>query len=804
MALTTIVYGQVRGGSGSAGTPLAFNGTFWVQATQLPTGSPGVAQSAWTDGQIIQISTPAVVSVGAFPHVTSKGQCNLATFPGVDPTGNFDSQAGIAAAVAYAEANALTLFVPYGDYRVSRDTIVSGALVIEGETPLTVAGNLQPSIRAADTFLPGVNTAWMGPAFRVTPGSCAKPVQYVHSGNFYRALINGSASNGNLPLMFLSESPFSNLNGLSAFTIEYLIKITAGTIPSPSYFPYVGGGKSTHSPLTSALNVLFNGTGPFGMTVTLTVAGGSVTCSTGATAFALNTDYAIAITWDGTTLKLFAGAPGGAPTITASNTGGTGAVVQHWWEDFIMGGSATSGDWPLNIFNGGPGMQWGNFRLSSTAHTITTMPSTEFLYASDVLSDTLMLVSFAPANLSDLTGVLAITHSPLTFGVNLSGQGSGLLMWRNIFFNGTEAGGGATFKNINFRTIEAIQAECTNQVNDENCNFNCQKGITRVNNCFYWHSTNATYQTGHFNTGNVSHCWGAAAITASGIALVDNPNFGSQDSSNVGLIFSGSPGCLIKNLIINTINGYCGLILRGGGGAQSDFLLHNVGLGSEGGVGGVIDTVAIFDSLQNLVWQGGGLFPLTNVGSGYSLLIDGGAHYRMCIDLAAGPGNVTSHLGSPAGAAPVYPVILDSAYQGQGIENALAWSDGSIDVVVTTLESNGRTVWNAVNNGSITCQWFTSANGSGIPIAQGAGGGPTGPDFTCRTIVITDTGAHLTGLTAVVAPTKAAGHRRRILNSTLQSITFGAAAGATVTIAAGKTAEVESNGSGWERVTPDT
>lgn len=801
--MNTIVYGQVRGGPGSAGAPLAYNGTFWVPAAQMPTGSPGAALSSWTEGQIIQISVPAVMSVGAYPHVTAKGQCNLATFPGVDPTGNFDSYAGIAAAVAYAAANNLSLFVPYGDYRVSRDVVVNTRLTIEGDTSLTIGGNIQPSIRAADTFLPGVTAGWMGPAFRVTPPSCARPVQYAHTANFYRALINGSAANGNMPLMFLSESPFSNLNGLSAFTLEYLIKVTAGSIPGPTYFPYVGGSRSTKSPLTSALSVLFNGTGPFGMTVSLTVAGGTVSCSTSPTAFSLNTDYAIAITWDGTTLKLFAGPPGSAPTITASNTGGTGAVVQRWWEDFIMGASAAGGNWPLGTTNGGPAMQWGNFRLSSTAHTITTMPSTEFSYSTDLHSDTLMLLSFAPANLSDLTGVLVTTNSPLTFGISLGGTGVGLLMWRNVFSNGTEAGGGVTFKNINFRTVEAVQAECSNQVNDENCNFNCQKGITRVNNSFYWHSTSASYQTGSFNAGNASHCWGSAALDVSGIGVIDSPNFGSQDSSNVGLVFNGSSGCVIRNLSINTINGYVGMILRGGGGSQSDFLLHNVGLGSEGGAG-AIDTMVILDQLENFIWQGGGLFPLTNITNGYSLLIDGGAHYRIGIDFAAGPGNVTSHIGSPAGGSPIYPVILESAYQGQGLESALPWSDGSIDVVIATLESNGRTAWNATGSGSITCQWFTSANGSGVPVAQGAGGGPTGPDFSCRTIVITDTGVHLTGTTAVVAPTKAAGHRRRILNSTLQSLTFGASTGATVTIAAGKTAEVESNGSGWERVTSDT
>lgn len=55
---TSITYGVVRGGSGSSGDALAYNGAFWLPAAQLPTGSPGTAQQAWTEGQTIQISVP--------------------------------------------------------------------------------------------------------------------------------------------------------------------------------------------------------------------------------------------------------------------------------------------------------------------------------------------------------------------------------------------------------------------------------------------------------------------------------------------------------------------------------------------------------------------------------------------------------------------------------------------------------------------------------------------------------------------------------------------------------------------------
>lgn len=61
---TVIVYGVVRGGPGTAGQALAYNGSFWVPAAALPTGSPGTAQSAWNDGDTIQIAVPAPSSGG--------------------------------------------------------------------------------------------------------------------------------------------------------------------------------------------------------------------------------------------------------------------------------------------------------------------------------------------------------------------------------------------------------------------------------------------------------------------------------------------------------------------------------------------------------------------------------------------------------------------------------------------------------------------------------------------------------------------------------------------------------------------
>ncbi|HEY2598588.1 MAG TPA: hypothetical protein VGJ79_08925, partial [Candidatus Dormibacteraeota bacterium] len=140
---------------------------------------------------------------------------------------------------------------------------------------------------------------------------------------------------------------------------------------------------------------------------------------------------------------------------------------------------------------------------------------------------------------------------------------------------------------------------------------------------------------------------------------------------------------------------------------------------------------------------------------------------------------------------PANPLRVLGSYQGKGLEPPVPWSDGSVDVIIEPLEKNGRSLWDATGSGTITCQWFKAIT-------------PTGPDFSCRSIVITDTGSHLSTGTNILVPTTFAGHERRLVNSTLQPLIFGASTGSKITVAAGKTALLLSNGAGWERGTLDS
>ena len=211
-----------------------------------------------------------------------------------------------------------------------------------------------------------------------------------------------------------------------------------------------------------------------------------------------------------------------------------------------------------------------------------------------------------------------------------------------------------------------------------------------------------------------------------------------------------------------------------------------------------IQALAIFNDNTNVNWNGGGLYPLTNCLRQCNVLIDKGAgntgpagtggQYRFNFDLAGHSTYIASHFSCPPGHAPTFPIILESAYQGRGIEGLYPWSDGYANVVVQPLETNGRSVYATTSSAAITCQWMTPQPGT-------VG---SGPDFSCGTIVITDTGNFLTGTTVVNPPANFqnfTGYTRTVVAPSTYAIIFGG-----VLIGPGQTAVLQTNGTGWTRI----
>ena len=423
------------------------------------------------------------------------------------------------------------------------------------------------------------------------------------------------------------------------------------------------------------------------------------------------------------------------------------------------------------------------------------MPATEFLVG-DRDANTLLMISFDPAYRTGLCGIVGTTHDPGFSGYPLAGPGSIYLPWRNIIST-VGQGVRCDFKNLVLAGMEGITGEFANFLNTYNCSFATRKGITRVNNDYYYEDINPRFDTSPYNTGNASHNWGIACLDTSGLGKIEGANFTSQDGSSAALVLNGASNVTVRDFFINTVNGWVGIFANSSG----DLLFDNVGMGSENGTINTIQALAIFNDNTNVNWNGGGLYPLTNCLRQCNVLIDKGAgntgpagtggQYRFNFDLAGHSTYIASHFSCPPGHAPTFPIILESAYQGRGIEGIYPWSDGYANVVVQPLETNGRSVYATTSSAAITCQWMTPQPGS-------VG---TGPDFSCGTIIITDAGAFLTGTTVCNPPPNFsfAGYTRRCVAPSTYAITFFG-----VTVAAGHSAILQSNGTAtWDRVTAD-
>ena len=484
---------------------------------------------------------------------------------------------------------------------------------------------------------------------------------------------------------------------------------------------------------------------------------------------------------------------GGSPSITAS-IAATGTIVQKPWEDFIWGGSPTTGgQWPFGITNRTGQMRFGNVRKSKIARTITTLPATEFLGppdgGTDLDANTDLLTSFSPKYQKGVTGIVSGCAHPGDFGAPVTPPGNVPILWRGVFQTGTENGPNhVSFKNLAFTSYGGvIQGECTTRIHYENIYITaCTRGITHLSNCYYGRLEK--FVIAAFTAGS-SQSWGIGLFAASGVDIINDVNFGSQCSATAGIAIQG--GAFLSSVYMNTVSGQWGLYCQGG-----DMWMSDCGFGDEGGAG-LQDAGAFFAGCNMIDWRGGGVFPISAASGTAAVRIDGGTHYKFDVDMGAAPGSSSALIKfvTPA----LYRVELPQPYQGQGLDPAIPWTDGSGDIEITPLEKGGRTVWNATGSGSITCQWYTSADHFGVPIAQGASGGPTGPDFSCHTIVITDGPPVLTGTTPLIPPTNASGHTRRIVAPSTHAITW-----AGNTVAAGHSAVFESNGtSTWDRVSAD-
>lgn len=692
----TLLNGNVNN---SVGT-IASGATVVLSAGVLPTAS-----AAPLVGQAAQVN-----SAGKLAYVGMQPVVNMASFA-VDPTGATISRAGVIAACAAASAAQLKLSVPNGKYTLDDCVVIPGPLLIEspGIVYDPVFGPVPQFYTSAITSGKYWGGAYIGPAFLNAPVTAGATVPYIHSGNFWWADRGGyDSSAASIEYLVWSQSPLANMNGKTAFTLEWMqasSSYTPGTV-----FPAVQGGRTHSAPLTSCLAVShFNSVAPgFGVNITLTTVNGVFTAASADQIFAFNTDYGCSLSYDGANFRMWRGPAGGTAAHVAS-VAATGAVVQNWWEDFIWASSSGPGQWPFGVTDGSGPMRFGNLRLSATArHTGTgsySLPTTEFV-AADCDANTDLLTSFAPTYTTSSSYPRAVVMSACG---NPSAHGLGFIatpcnvwmMWRNAI--GVEGAPNLFLKNIAIATFgDCLVAECAIGLQTDGCYFQGGKGITALNNGYYGRHVNESFYVAGDNS-RAGHSWGLCLGLTCGVAILDNLNWVAC-SCAVGIVIAGSGATKLSNCKINTVSGQVGLYVSGG-----DLEMDNLGMGDEGS-GGTNDSLMLFDNCQNVSWYGGGAFPIGAGPSAAAVRIDGGTQYVFNVDLAAVVGGVGALVKFVS--APVNPLRLESAYQGQGIEPVAQWANGTgVSIVLTSQELSGTGALTFASDTDFTLSGIAGING---------------------------------------------------------------------------------------------
>ncbi|MCC3774895.1 glycosyl hydrolase family 28-related protein [Streptomyces sp. UNOB3_S3] len=226
-----------------------------------------------------------------------------------------------------------TLYFPPGTYNIARPLFVSGFPGIEllGENRVT------STIRLNSAF---------GPALCICPAE----VGHFPTGD---ALLSGSGKAGVLrkgrvnTLDFRDCPALDSMNGLPAFSVECTVRVDDGPRDVTSVVLSSSGRRTTRDPDHTAFSVYLVDTGAAKLAV-------SATCRIGGQDVTARLDEAvpvgvtmhIALTYDGTALRLFTGAPGAPPQqMRLAEVAASGPLNQAIEEGVYLGVDSISG-WP--------------------------------------------------------------------------------------------------------------------------------------------------------------------------------------------------------------------------------------------------------------------------------------------------------------------------------------------------------------------------------------------------------------------------------------------------------------------------
>lgn len=219
------------------------------------------------------------------------------------------------------------------------------------------------------------NNAFYGPLVYVAPPDYPSINTFLStslvtgSGNSY--IMSGNDNGARY--LNLSDSDSMDLNGLSQLTVECFLRPTLDTTADIFARDILGstGKISSNSPISRAFYIYqFTNNS---VVAIITTSAGTVTLTTADNQLLLNQVNHIALTYNGTTVRLYIGG------VLKASSALTGTIKQLPYEQVVLGG--VTGDWPSRLNTGATSEgKIDSIRISNMARYVTafTAPTTKF------------------------------------------------------------------------------------------------------------------------------------------------------------------------------------------------------------------------------------------------------------------------------------------------------------------------------------------------------------------------------------------------------------------------------------------
>ena len=637
-------------------------------------GTPATAGDALSEGNPIGAITPAA---GTFTSLTGSGTNGpaLSNFNvngafnvkayGAKGDANNDDTAAIQAAINAAcavssnSASGATVYFPTGTYRHTAPLQLACSNI-------TLAGAGPNSSTLSPAFGGGPAMMMVGPAYTglETGGSLA-------TGAGSAMLFDGTRY-----WLNLRDSAALDLNGLSAFTVEAFVKPTAtndGQIIASSG-RFLASGQPTQAFSLQMVSSQLEGR--------LTLGGSTYILDSGSSnTLAINTVYHVAMSWDGSTIRLFINGT------QVNSHAATGSIQQAITEDVTIGPSIY--DWPDgtllgNAING----LVDSVRISNVARYTAnfTAPSAKF----SVDSSTLGLLNFDQIQ-GPLVGMytsgglawLPVRRTNEPSGASEIANTGAVLTGITIHDLGINADFG---QNGIFATVTLNSAFDHLSINGT------RNGLYLWNNCYQNGSHNVTINSS-----------GTAALARIGLANISQSGVNQFDHLRV----NGGPYPLVDyegSMLLNMLdvaqqsNTVYGAFFKAAG--DSTITLNapilDVELGGTTWLGGIV-----FSSIGSAVVNGG---ELDSTNSAPAAIVDGGGSLSFL-------GNRMSLSGTPAAAIHVVTPPSQKIAIIEPMTIGLGTAPLS-DLSSSTVTLNKDRLDNTTVNGVLNPQTFGQITGS--------------------------------------------------------------------------------------------